>query len=70
MLDALGDLGLAGMPVLGEYEGVRAGHMLTNQLLRKLFATPGAWRMVECTPDQAAQLPGVDLHPEDLSAVA
>lgn len=70
MLDALGDLGLAGAPVLGEYEGVRAGHMLTNQLLRKLFATPGAWRMVECTPDQAAQLPGVDLHPEDLSAVA
>lgn len=70
MLDALGDLGLAGAPVLGEYEGVRAGHMLTNQLLRKLFSTPGAWRMVECTSDQAAQLPGVDLHPEDLSAVA
>lgn len=70
MLDALGDLALAGAPVLGEYEGFRAGHMLTNQLLRKLFSTPGAWRMVECTPEQAAQLPGVDLHPEDLSAVA
>jgi len=70
MLDALGDLGLAGAPVLGEYEGIRAGHMLTNQLLRKLFSTPGAWRMVDCTADQAAQLPGVDLHPEDLAAVA
>ena len=70
MLDALGDLALAGAPILGEYEGIRSGHMLTNQLLRKLLSTPGAWRLVECTPEQAAQLPGVDLHPEDLSAVA
>ncbi len=70
MLDALGDLALAGAPLIGEYEGVRAGHMLTNQLLRALFATPGAWRMVACTPEQAAMLPGVNLHPEDLAAVA
>ena len=70
MLDALGDLALAGAPILGEYEGLRAGHMLTNRLLRKLFATPGAWRLVDCTPEQAAALPGVDLHPEDLTAVA
>lgn len=70
MLDALGDLALAGAPIIGEYEGVRAGHMLTNRLLRKLFATPRAWRMVECTAEQAAALPGVDLHAGDLSAVA
>lgn len=70
MLDALGDLALAGAPIIGAYEGSRAGHMLTNRLLRKLFATPGAWRMVDCTPEQAASLPGVDLHPEDLTAVA
>lgn len=70
MLDALGDLALAGAPILGAYEGHRAGHMLTNRLLRKLFATPGSWRMIECTPEQAAALPGVDLHPEDLTAVA
>lgn len=70
MLDALGDLALAGAPIIGEYEGSRAGHMLTNRLLRTLFATPGAWRMVDCTAEQAASLPGVDLHPEDLAAVA
>jgi UDP-3-O-[3-hydroxymyristoyl] N-acetylglucosamine deacetylase len=50
MLDALGDLALAGAPVLGRYTGVRAGHMLTNQLLRVLYSTAGAWRFVECTP--------------------
>ena len=70
MLDALGDLALAGAPLLAEYEGQRAGHMLTNQLLRALFATPGAWRSVECNAAQRARLPGVDLHPEDLAAVA
>jgi UDP-3-O-[3-hydroxymyristoyl] N-acetylglucosamine deacetylase len=70
MLDALGDLALAGAPLLAEYEGHRAGHMLTNQLLRTLFATPGAWRLVECSAAQRARLPGVDLHPEDLAAVA
>lgn len=70
MLDALGDLALAGAPLLAEYQGTRAGHMLTNQLLRALFATPGAWRLVECDATQRARLPGVNLHPEDLAAVA
>jgi UDP-3-O-[3-hydroxymyristoyl] N-acetylglucosamine deacetylase len=70
MLDALGDLALAGAPILGRYTGVRAGHMLTNQLLRALFSTPGAWRFVECTPDQAARLPGMGVNRADLAHVA
>ena len=37
MLDALGDLTLAGMPIIGRYVGIRSGHMVTHQLLRKLF---------------------------------
>ena len=32
MLDALGDLALAGAPILGAYRGVRAGHGATNRL--------------------------------------
>lgn len=70
MLDALGDLALAGAPLLAEYHGVRSGHMLTNQLLRELFSRPTAWRLIECSPEQAAQLPGVGLHTGDLAAVA
>lgn len=46
LLDAVGDLYLAGLPILGAYEGVRAGHALNNALLRKLFATQGAWEIV------------------------
>jgi len=70
MLDALGDLALAGGPILGRYTGNRAGHALTNQLLRALFATPGAVRMISCDAETAARLPGVGLRAQDIPAVA
>ena len=38
MLDALGDLALSGLPLLGHYTSFCAGHKLNNQLLIKLFS--------------------------------
>ncbi len=38
LLDAIGDLYLAGLPLLAHYEAYRSGHDLNNQLLRALFA--------------------------------
>ncbi len=70
MLDALGDLALAGMPILGRYTGVRAGHALTNRLLHKLFATPSAYRIVTLAPDQVERLPGAGLDRADHRALA
>ncbi|WP_456388710.1 UDP-3-O-acyl-N-acetylglucosamine deacetylase [Profundibacter sp.] len=70
MLDALGDLALAGAPLLARYTGHRAGHALTNKLLRKLFAAPGAYRMVICDEQMAARLPGVGVHRKDLPILA
>lgn len=70
MLDALGDLYTAGAPVLGRYTGKRAGHALSNTLLRALFAQPDAWRWVECDVKTAARLPGVGVSMADLDAVA
>jgi UDP-3-O-[3-hydroxymyristoyl] N-acetylglucosamine deacetylase len=55
-LDAVGDLALAGGPVIGRYVGVKAGHALTNQLLRKLFDTPSAWTWVEVEAEAAPLL--------------
>jgi len=66
MLDALGDLALAGAPILGRYTGVRAGHAMTNRLLRKLFATPGAWAEVSCEGLTGGKLPGIGVHRGDL----
>ena len=59
MLDALGDLALAGAPIVGHYTGFCAGHAITNNLLRELFTTPGAVEKIECTPEMVACLPGV-----------
>lgn len=44
ILDAIGDLSLAGMRILGHFRGVNSGHSLNNQLLRHLFNTPDAWK--------------------------
>ncbi|MHC0054094.1 UDP-3-O-acyl-N-acetylglucosamine deacetylase [Actibacterium sp. D379-3] len=70
MLDALGDLALAGAPILGRYTGHRAGHALTNSLLRALFAQPDAYRMEICDARIARRLPGVGVKTADLRAVA
>lgn len=70
MLDALGDLAMAGMPILGRYAGVRAGHAMTNRLLRALFDTPDAWRIVRVDRRTRARLPGAGVTGADLTAVA
>ena len=43
ILDAVGDLYLAGGPVLGAYEGYKSGHALNNKLVRALLADASAW---------------------------
>jgi UDP-3-O-[3-hydroxymyristoyl] N-acetylglucosamine deacetylase len=68
MLDAVGDLALAGGPILGRYFGERAGHALTNRLLRALFADPSAFEIVDCGPRTLGKLPGVGVHAGDLPA--
>jgi UDP-3-O-[3-hydroxymyristoyl] N-acetylglucosamine deacetylase len=46
ILDAIGDLALAGAPIIGSFEGRRSGHALNNALLRAVFAEPGNYEMV------------------------
>jgi len=43
-LDAIGDLYLAGAPIIGRFEGIRSGHRMNHRLLAALFAAPDAWR--------------------------
>ena len=67
MLDAVGDLALAGAPIVGMYRGYKAGHALTNQLLRALFATPGASRLVPAQGEISKRLPGIGITQHDLA---
>ncbi|MGB1968080.1 MAG: UDP-3-O-acyl-N-acetylglucosamine deacetylase [Litorivicinaceae bacterium] len=46
VLDALGDLYLAGRPIIGHYSGNRSGHALNNKLLRQLFSDPSNYEVV------------------------
>jgi len=49
-LDAIGDLYVLGMPILGRFVGVKAGHGLNNALVRALLSKPEAYRVVTRTP--------------------
>lgn len=62
ILDAIGDLYLAGAPILGRFEGVRAGHGLNNKLLQALFAQPQAWEYIEAPVDALRQASIVPLQ--------
>jgi UDP-3-O-[3-hydroxymyristoyl] N-acetylglucosamine deacetylase len=47
ILDAIGDMALAGAPLIARFEGVKSGHMTNNALLRALFADPANFQRVE-----------------------
>lgn len=70
MLDAMGDLALAGAPLLARYTGHRAGHAMTNTLLRALFADPAAWCWETCSPALEDRLPGAGVAGYDLAPTA
>ena len=52
ILDAVGDLYLAGHPIIGAFEGRKSGHALNNRLVRALLADATAWEEVTY-PDDA-----------------
>jgi UDP-3-O-[3-hydroxymyristoyl] N-acetylglucosamine deacetylase len=56
-VDAIGDLALAGAPLLGAYRSVRGGHKLNHAVLTALMADQSAWTYVDM-PDQARRVRG------------
>jgi UDP-3-O-[3-hydroxymyristoyl] N-acetylglucosamine deacetylase len=46
-LDAIGDLALAGLPLIGTYRSVRGGHKLNHAVLSALMDDPTAWTIVD-----------------------
>lgn len=58
ILDAIGDLYLAGGQILGAYEGYKSGHALNNKLARALMADATAWEWASF-PDAAEPAPVV-----------
>jgi len=50
VLDAIGDLALAGAPLIGRFTGRRSSHALTRRLLLALFADATAWTEIAEPP--------------------
>ncbi len=55
VLDAVGDLYVLGHPIIGEFVGYKAGHMMNNMLIRELVKDPSAYEIV--TYDEAETSP-------------
>ncbi len=63
-LDAVGDLTLAGLPLLATYRSVRGGHTLNHAILSALMADPSAWAVVEAISPVVAHPRRVRGHAE------
>jgi UDP-3-O-[3-hydroxymyristoyl] N-acetylglucosamine deacetylase len=63
-LDAVGDLALAGLPLLATYRSLRGGHTLNHAILSALMVDPSAWAVVEATSPVVAPPRRVRGHAE------
>jgi UDP-3-O-[3-hydroxymyristoyl] N-acetylglucosamine deacetylase len=66
-LDAIGDLALAGAPLLAAYKSVKGGHKLNHAILCALIADPTAWTVVEA---KSTRLPRSRGHAEISGGIA
>ena len=70
MLDALGDIALAGYPIIGHYVGYKAGHGITHGLLRSVFADEGNFEIISCNKETVDNLPGSGVKLSEVCKVA
>ena len=56
ILDAIGDLYLLGNSLVGAFTGIKSGHSLNNQLLRKLMDDPDAWEVITFSDSDLAPI--------------
>ncbi|MFC7452499.1 UDP-3-O-acyl-N-acetylglucosamine deacetylase [Insolitispirillum peregrinum] len=52
-LDAIGDLSLAGLPIIGHYSGYKSSHALNGALVQALLNDPTAVARIDLTEDDA-----------------
>jgi UDP-3-O-[3-hydroxymyristoyl] N-acetylglucosamine deacetylase len=69
MLDAVGDLALAGMPLLGAYRSYKGGHRLNSMVLQALFADASNWAMAQAPRTRATRTPA-QIAPSAIAAAA
>jgi UDP-3-O-[3-hydroxymyristoyl] N-acetylglucosamine deacetylase len=68
ILDIVGDLSLAGVPVIGHFHGYKPGHRLNQALLRKFISDESAWSYVML--DEYEDVPGLQRLSDALATTA
>jgi UDP-3-O-[3-hydroxymyristoyl] N-acetylglucosamine deacetylase len=68
ILDIIGDLSLAGVPVIGHFYGYKPGHALNQALLRKFISNEHAWSYVML--DEYEDVPGLRRLSDALATTA
>ncbi len=68
ILDCVGDLYLAGAPIIGHFRGYRSGHALNHRILRALLADPDSWRYTTVPRDNDDLIDDINDLPAAVSA--
>jgi len=69
-LDAIGDLYLAGSPIIGEFYGFRSGHALNNKLLHAFLSDKDAWCYTTEAPVRIGNVGGANWPAKKAAAPA
>jgi UDP-3-O-[3-hydroxymyristoyl] N-acetylglucosamine deacetylase len=70
VLDAVGDIYIAGGPLIGAYEAIKPGHNMNNRILHELFSRPDAWEWVDLYMDSVDMPAGINLVAENVQNLA
>ncbi len=68
ILDCVGDLYLAGAPIIGHFKGCRSGHALNHRILRALLADQDSWRYTTVPRDNDDLIDDINDLPAAVSA--
>ena len=63
ILDAIGDLYMGGVSILGELKAFKSGHSLNNILLREVFKQTDAWEYVTYQDNEKSPIQYQELVP-------
>lgn len=69
ILDAIGDLSLAGCPILGHVQAVKSGHATHTALVNRILESPGKWKYVTRTEELYSAVPASQETPVSIPKV-
>ncbi|MDF1536656.1 MAG: UDP-3-O-acyl-N-acetylglucosamine deacetylase [bacterium] len=70
ILDTIGDLSLLGIPIIGAYNGFKAGHRINRLLMQEVLKSPDRWELVMVEEDENGHSRYQEIDPRDVQSIA